>query len=242
MDKSKQENSIVSYMGKCGNMIVPMMFKIKPDCMTLEDGEIGFDFTIDKKLTVVSGAILGQTEFDVLYSLLKLKSNGSGFLNTSIYRVLTEMGKGTTGNNSKVCINALERLMKCKLTVQSMEGDKIIETSFIKFQRVDNGLIVEFDDVLCPIFEAQVKRVDFEVRKVLLGNITKWMHLYFSLNKAYETDIDVLYSLGGSCSKKNGLSYMVSKGLNQMLDVGYIRGFGFGGGSTIIQVSHQNKG
>jgi hypothetical protein len=181
---------------------------------------------------VYKGEALDQNDLEVWDTVIYLakKLNADDKIETSIYKILQEIGLQTnSGNNVKAIVARLSRLQGGQLILsgKTPENKKLLYVGSLidDFTYSDDGkLIIKFNKTLRNLFiENDYTFIDCNTR-IVLGDsqMTKWLfHLYSSHNNPIPLTLEFLKQLARSTMVLSDFRKQIRKSIIELATIGW---------------------
>jgi hypothetical protein len=178
------------------------------------------------------GDLLDQNDLEVWDTVIYLAKqlNADDRIETSIYRILKEIGLQTnSGNNTKAIVARLTRLQGGQLTYsgKTPENKKILYVGSLidDFTYSEDGkLIIRFNKTLRNLFiENDYTFIDCNTRLVLGDSqMTKWLfHLYSSHKTPIPLTLEFLKQLARSTMVLSDFRKQIRKSITELSTIGW---------------------
>lgn len=187
-----------------------------------------------------TGHLLSQSDLDVWLEILNLAKDSQHFtVHSKSLAFLKKLGRKKGGTGVKWLLETLERLQIANLNITiKKEGKGVVYQSnlihkIIIPEDTDRHFTVELNPDLAKLFDDGYTKISAQERRMLRGNLAKWLHAFIAGHKATRDypgmiGIKKLQFLCGATRK--GLRFFkhdVKKAMKQLTEIGFIEDFYF---------------
>ncbi len=176
-----------------------------------------------------TGKRLDQGDYDVFQTLVELwMHNGcQKYISFSSAEILELIGKKTKGNNPKLLFESILRIKRAEISIEFGElvysGNLIHEIARTKDAK---KWVVNINQKFAKLFEGHTTKIDFNIRKMLNGDFTKWLYNFYSTQSLDQKhSFEQIKTLVDSDLDDKYFAYNLRESLDQLKKLEVISGY-----------------
>lgn len=135
---------------------------------------------------------------------------------------LKEIGRSGDGRTIAKLHDSLERLVACAITLKTPEH--LYQGSLLSgwaMERETGRLMLSLNKEVAQLFEGNISRINWEIRKALKTDLAKWLYAYTQTHKAtkaqpHRATVSLLRELCGSTASLKSFRYKLKAACEQL--------------------------
>ena len=133
-----------------------------------------------------SGIVLSQSDLDVWLAILDLVKVDGPVINTSTRGLLKKMGRSRGSSDVNWLLDVLDKLNSCGLEIETSAGyyGGSLVDEYVVPRNTTKSVEITINRKLAMLFNDGFTKIPKEERRVLRGELTKWLHGYILSHKA----------------------------------------------------------